>query len=72
MLKKPTEYERKSLSVKVTVISRQVSLASLLVSAGYCQRAILDESGMIRNQMGNTAIDQNDRYAWDALCNSTA
>jgi hypothetical protein len=34
-------------------ISRQVSPALILgVSAGYCQRALVDGTGMIRTQMG--------------------
>jgi hypothetical protein len=52
MLKNPESMKRDSSEAKFTVISRQVSPASLLgVSAGYCQRAVVDESGMIRTQL---------------------
>jgi hypothetical protein len=38
--------------------SRQAGTASLPgVSVGYCQRVLVDETGMIETQMGNT-IDQ--------------
>jgi len=41
------------------LISRQVYPASLPdVSAGYCQRALVDESGMIRTQMGTHNISE--------------
>jgi hypothetical protein len=44
--------KRDTSSAKFTAVSRQVSLALLLnVSAGYCQRALVEESGMIRGQM---------------------
>jgi len=53
MLKIPAEYERDTSSPKYTAIFRQVSSPLLLgVSAGYCQRALVDESGMITIQMG--------------------
>jgi hypothetical protein len=48
MLKKVAEYERDILSAKFTAIYRQVSPYSLLgVSADICQRALVDELGMI-------------------------
>jgi len=72
MLKNPAEYERDILSAKFTVISRQVSPDSLLgVSAGICQRALVDESGMIRTQMGTHNRSENGRSAWDALYDTT-
>jgi hypothetical protein len=53
LLKKPAGMRRDTSSAKFTAISRQVSPASLLgVSAGYYQRALVDESGRIRTQMG--------------------
>jgi hypothetical protein len=61
MLKNPAEYEIDISSAKLTAISsakltaipRQVFPDSLLgVSAGTCERALVDESGMIRTQMG--------------------
>jgi hypothetical protein len=49
MLKNPEKYESDILSAKLTAISRQVSLDLLLgVSAGTCQRALVDVSEMIR------------------------
>jgi hypothetical protein len=52
MLKNPAEYEDTS-SAKFTSFSGQVSTASLPdASAGYCKRALVDELGMIRTQMG--------------------
>jgi hypothetical protein len=53
MLKDPTEYERHISSAKFTAIFRQDSPASITgVSAGNCQRALVDESGIIITQMG--------------------
>jgi hypothetical protein len=52
MLKNPAEYERDISLAKFTATSLQVSPDSLLgVSAGICQRAVVDESGVIRTQM---------------------
>jgi hypothetical protein len=49
----PAEYERDISSTKFTAISHQVSLDLLLgVFAGICQRVLVDESGMVRIQMG--------------------
>jgi hypothetical protein len=60
MLKIPAEYEIDISSAKFTDISRQVSLDSLVVvSAGTCQRSLLDESGMIITQIGT-----NNRLKW--------
>jgi hypothetical protein len=70
-VREPHECERGTSSAKFTFISRQVSPASLpVVSAGYCQRAVMDESGIIRTQMG-THNTSNGRSVWDALCDST-
>jgi hypothetical protein len=56
------------LSAKFTAISRQVCPDSLLgVCAGICQRAVVDESGMIRNQIGVHNTSENGHSAWDAL-----
>jgi hypothetical protein len=53
MLKNPAEYEIYISSAKLTAIPRQVSPDSLLgVSAGTCERALVDESGIIRTRMG--------------------
>jgi hypothetical protein len=54
MLKNPVKYERDTLSEKFTAICCQVLPALLLhVSDIYGQRALVDESGVIRTQMGN-------------------
>jgi hypothetical protein len=48
MLKKPAEYERDTSSAKYMVISRKDSTDSLIgIPAGYFQRALVDESGII-------------------------
>jgi hypothetical protein len=49
-------------------ISRKISPASLLdIPANNCQRALVDESGVIRNQMGCTT-DNNGRSVRVTLC----
>jgi hypothetical protein len=54
MLKNTAEFQRDTLWEKFTAISLQVSSAPLSgVSAGYCQRVLVDDSGMIRNQTRN-------------------
>jgi hypothetical protein len=51
-VKEVYEYERDISYAKLDFF-RQVSPASLVgVSVDDCQRALVDESGMIRNQMG--------------------
>jgi hypothetical protein len=46
--------------------------ASLLnVCAGICQRALVDESGMIRTQMGTHNRSESGRSAWDTLYDTT-
>jgi hypothetical protein len=53
MLKNPAEYGRDTASAKIHSICHQVSPASIPgMSAGCCQNALVDESGMIRTQMG--------------------
>jgi hypothetical protein len=53
MLKNPMSMKEILHRQNSVLISRQVSLASLLdVSASNCQRALVDESGVIRTQMG--------------------
>jgi hypothetical protein len=57
ILKNPAEDERDTSSVKLKAIFRQVPHTSLLtvsISAGIFQRALVDESGMIRTQMGKS------------------
>jgi hypothetical protein len=54
MLKNSADYEKYTSFAKFTSISRQISSASVLgVSAGYCQRALVDESGMIGTRIVN-------------------
>jgi hypothetical protein len=68
-LKIPAKYDRDTSSAKFTAIFRQVLPASLPdVCAGYFQRALADESGMITCQMGKHNGSENGRSAWDALC----
>jgi hypothetical protein len=53
MLKNPAGMKRDACRQKFTTISCQVSPASLLgVSGGYCQKALVDASGMTGTQMG--------------------
>jgi hypothetical protein len=59
-------------SAKFTAISRQLSPDLLLgVSAGICQRGLVDESGMIITQMRTCSTLGNGRSAWDALYDAT-
>jgi hypothetical protein len=52
-IEEPYKYEKRYFIAKFTAISHQVSPALLLrVSVGNCQRALVDESGMVRIQMG--------------------
>jgi hypothetical protein len=54
MLKNTAKFERDTLWEKFTAISLQVSSASLSgISAGHCQRVLVDDSGIIRNQTRN-------------------
>jgi hypothetical protein len=49
----PAVNERDTLSANFTAISRKGSAPLLLdVFAGYCQRVMVDESGMIKIQVG--------------------
>jgi hypothetical protein len=51
---------------------RQVSSVSLPgVSARYCQKAVVDKSGVIRTQTGNAQQISNGRSVWDTLCDTT-
>jgi hypothetical protein len=42
------------------------------VSAGYCQRALVGESSMIRTQIGKKQQISNNRNVWDILCDTTS
>jgi hypothetical protein len=73
MLKNPAEYERNILSAKFTAIVRQVFHdLPLGVSAGVCQRALVDESEMISTLMRTHNRSENCRSAWDALYDTTS
>jgi hypothetical protein len=41
------------------------------VSDGYCRRALVDESGIIRAYLGTYNSSENGRSAWDALHGTT-
>jgi hypothetical protein len=52
-VKEPDRYEKTYFVGKIPAISRQVYPASLPhISAGYCQTALVDESGISRTKMG--------------------
>jgi hypothetical protein len=54
MIKIPAIHDKDTSLAKFRAISGQVFPASLLgVSTDYCQRALVDESGMTVSQMGN-------------------
>jgi hypothetical protein len=69
VLKIPAEYNGDTSTAKLTDISHQVFRASLLTSVftGKCKRALLNESGMIRTQMGTQIRSQNGRSEWDSF-----
>jgi hypothetical protein len=70
-VKEPYNHRIDNLQAKFTNISRHVSPASLSdVAAGRFQRALVDESRMIRIQMGRT-IDEKWSQRLDALCDTT-
>jgi hypothetical protein len=41
------------------------------VSAGYRQRALVDELWTVRTPMGKAQYISNGRSAWDVLCDTT-
>jgi hypothetical protein len=56
---------------KIHLHFRYVPPASLPdISSGYCQRALMDESGMIRTEMGTHNRSEYGRSAWHALCDT--
>jgi hypothetical protein len=64
--------KRDTCKQKFSVISRQVPPTLLLgVSAGICQRFLVDESGLIGTQTGTHNRAENDCIAWDALYDTT-
>jgi hypothetical protein len=72
MLKNPAEYERDTSSAKFTDISSQFLPASLLdVSAGICHKTVVDETGIIRPEMGTNSRSESGRSTWDALYYTT-
>jgi hypothetical protein len=61
MLNIPAKYEILGQQNSRTFLAKFL-LASLLgVSAGVCQRALMDESGMIRTHMGTHSSSENGR-----------
>jgi hypothetical protein len=50
-----------------TFLAKFIPASLLGVSVGICQRALLDESGMIITQMGEHSRSENSCSAWDAL-----
>jgi hypothetical protein len=48
-------------------IAKFLSALLLGVSAGYCQRALVDELGMFRTQMGTHNRSENGRNVWNDL-----
>jgi hypothetical protein len=73
MLKIRADYVRDTLPATLTdIFFAKILPASLLsVSAGIFQRALVDDSGMIRIQMGIQNRSENDRSTWDALYDTT-
>jgi hypothetical protein len=68
----PEEYDRDISLTKLTDICLQVLPTSLQgVSTGYCQRALVDESGLIRAQVGMHNRSDCGRSVWDALYDTT-
>jgi hypothetical protein len=61
MLKVPAEYDRDTSPAILKNVLLQVYIFGLLlgVSDGICQRALADESGIIRTQMGKYSISEN-------------
>jgi hypothetical protein len=67
-LKNPMRVKEILHKQNLAAISHQVSPASLLVvSARICLRAVVDESGMIRTQMGMHSRSGNGHSTWDCL-----
>jgi hypothetical protein len=72
VLKIPAEYDKDTSSAKLTDFFAKLLLASQLVMCvGICQRAVVDESGSSRTEMGTHNRSAKGRSAWDALYNTT-
>jgi hypothetical protein len=69
MLKIVAEYDRDTSSAKLKDFFAKFSLLS--ASVDICQRAVVDESGMIRTQMRKQNRLENGHSTWDALCDTT-
>jgi hypothetical protein len=70
-VKETYKYEKKYFVRKIHWNFSQVSSDLLLgVSAGNCQRFLVDGSGLIRNQMGTRKLVSG-RSAGDTLCDTT-
>jgi hypothetical protein len=71
MLKIPAEYDRDTSPAKLKEISRTVSPCFAIRSIfWYLQITLVDESAMIRTQIGTHNKSENGRIAWDALYNT--
>jgi hypothetical protein len=65
MLKIATENDRDTSSEKFTDIYRQISPTLLPgVSAGICQRALVDESGITRTEIETNNRSENGYSTW--------
>jgi hypothetical protein len=71
MLKIPAEYERATSPAKLTYIPRPVSSSLLGVCAGICHTTLVDESEMIRTQMGMHNRSENCQSTWDTVYDTT-
>jgi hypothetical protein len=72
MLKNPAEYERDTSSANSRTLLAKFIPASLLgIPASICQRALANESGMIRTQMRTHNRSESGRSVWNALFDTT-
>jgi hypothetical protein len=63
MLKIPVEYARDTLPAKVTDISSPIFASLLGIFAGICQRPLVDESGIVKTQIGTRTASEYGRSA---------
>jgi hypothetical protein len=56
-----------SVSVQIVAFSPSLSISLLCVSAGIYQRDLVDETEIIKSQMGTHNRSENDRSALNAL-----
>jgi hypothetical protein len=67
----PAEYDRYIAGKINGHFSASFPASLLSVSAGVCRKALLDESGMIKAQMGTLIRSGNGHNAWDSLYDTT-